>query len=265
MRLESTAYWIVFVTAFLGLAFCESKQPTRRLLVDEQRRWRNHAGMFVIGFALTGLLLRGLAPVAFAALVSRGGFGVFNRVALPLAAQWLISIVLLDFVKYAVHRSLHASSMLWRLHQVHHSDPDFDVSTVGRFHPLELLITQGGYLAMIALLATPPGAVLLAEVIGAFHGSFAHANISLPRWLETRLRWVLITPDMHRMHHSEKSAEHRRNFGDVFPWWDYLLNTYVETPAAGPQTVVTGLKGFQNEESVGLGFMLALPFRRQRD
>ena len=262
---SGAAYWVVFVGAFLGLASCESRRPVRRVIVDERRRWRNHAGVFVIGSTITTLILRGLAPIAFAAALVDGGFGLFNRAAAPVAVQWLLSIVLLDLVKYAVHRGLHTSSMLWRLHQVHHSDPDFDVSTVGRFHPLELLITQGAYLGAIALLAAPPGAVLFAGILGAFHGPFAHANISLPPWLETRLRWLLITPDMHRMHHSEKSDEHRRNFGDVFPWWDYLLKTYVATPVAGPQTVVPGLEGFQNDKSVGLGFMLALPFRRQPD
>jgi len=172
----------------------------------------------------------------------------------------MLAVLLLDLVKYAIHRTYHSVPFLWRVHQVHHSDPDFDVSTAVRAHPIEMIFTQGGYLAAVAILAPPVLAVLVAELASCFQSFFNHANASLPGWVEKPLRFLLITPDMHRIHHSEEVEEQYMNLGDIFPWWDHLFRTYLAAPAAGQDGMIPGLKGFQNEGSLGLAFMLRQPF-----
>jgi sterol desaturase/sphingolipid hydroxylase (fatty acid hydroxylase superfamily) len=256
------APWVVFVAAFLLLAMWESARPRRRLLVDERRRWRGHAVILAIGATPAALIFQRTVPLVVAATVADSRFGLLSHSSLPFPAQWVLAVLLLDLVKYAMHRAHHSIPWLWRVHQVHHSDPDLDVSTAGRFHPLETVTMQAAQLAAIAVLAPPPSAVLFTLVVAAFHTVFAHANASLPAWLERPLRTVLVTPDIHGIHHSEEMREQSRNFGDVFPWWDRALRTYASTPARGPEGLIPGLRGFQDERSVGIGFMLALPFRR---
>jgi sterol desaturase/sphingolipid hydroxylase (fatty acid hydroxylase superfamily) len=159
-----------------------------------------------------------------------------------------------------MHWAYHSVPLLWRVHQVHHSDPDFDVSTAARVHPIEVVLTQGAYLAVIAIFAPPVIGVLAAELISAFQSFFGHANASLPAWVEKPMRRLFVTPDMHRIHHSENAGEQSRNLGDIFPWWDHLFRTYLAVPAAGQKGMIVGLKGYQNDASLGLAFMLTQPF-----
>jgi sterol desaturase/sphingolipid hydroxylase (fatty acid hydroxylase superfamily) len=190
-------------------------------------------------------------------------FGLLNKAWLPLPLRLILGILLLDFVRYAVHWSYHAVPFLWRFHYVHHSDPDFDLSSGVRAHPVEVALTQGSNLAAVAILAAPPVAVLAAELFSCAQGFFSHANASLPEWLEKPLRWMFVTPDMHRVHHSEEIQEQSRNLGEVFPWWDHLFRTYLKAPAAGQDRMLFGIKGIQNEESLNFTFMLLHPFRQQ--
>jgi sterol desaturase/sphingolipid hydroxylase (fatty acid hydroxylase superfamily) len=147
------------------------------------------------------------------------------------------------------------------MHQVHHSDPDFDLSTGARNHPFESFFAQAGLLAAVAILGPPPAAVLALGVSSAAQAFFTHANAALPAWLEKPLRWVFVTPDMHRVHHSEEIHEQSMNLGELFPWWDHIFRTYLECPAAGQKRMKFGIKGFQNDECLDLSFMLAQPFR----
>lgn len=263
VRLESGVYWVVFVAAFLGVAIWESFRPRRDLLVPTARRWGNHGLLLVICTVISVGIYRA-SPVVIAASFEGNRFGLLNKPWLPFAARCILAVLLLDLVKYALHRACHSVSLLWRLHQVHHSDPDFDVSTAFRVHPIELIFTQLGYFGTIALLAAPPVAVLVAELASTFQGFFGHANARLPEWLEKPVRAIFVTPDMHRIHHSEEIPEQNRNLGDIFPWWDRLFGTYVSTPAAGQAEMITGLKGYQNPGSLGFTFMLRLPFLRER-
>jgi sterol desaturase/sphingolipid hydroxylase (fatty acid hydroxylase superfamily) len=170
------------------------------------------------------------------------------------------TILLLDLLNYAAHRTFHSVSFLWRVHEVHHSDPDYDVSTAARFHPIEVVGVQGAHLAVIALLAPPALAVFIAGLLTEVLNLFVHANASLPGWVERWLRIVFITPDLHRIHHSEDIGEQQRNLGQTFAFWDRLFGTFQQDePRAGE--ITTGLKGFQNAESFGLGFMLMGPFQ----
>ena len=223
-QIESGAYWSVFVVSFLGVAIWETYRPSRHLIVPPARRWKNHSVILILSNIISVGLLRG-SPVVLAASLAGSGFGLLKMTGLPPAATWIVAFLLLDFARYATHRAFHVVPLLWRVHRVHHSDPDFDVSTGLRFHPLEVVIAHGAYLAAVVVLAPPVGAVLLSELASTFQNLFEHANVSLPspfqRWVGT----VFFTPDTHRIHHSEEISEQNRNFGQVFTWWDRLLHS----------------------------------------
>ena len=263
IRIESAAYWSVFVAAFLACAVWESFRPKRNFSGTE-RRWGKH-GILLIICTVASVALYRISPVVMAVNVTGSRFGLLNRSWLPFAVRCIIAILALDLVRYSTHRLSHSVGALWRFHQVHHSDPDFDISTALRVHPVEVVLTQGAYLLTVAVLAPPMVAVLIAELGSILQSFFSHANASLPRWVEKPLRAVFVTPDMHRIHHSEEVVEQYKNLSDIFPWWDHLFGTYVEKPAAGDDKIVTGLKGFQNERSLGIGFMLAQPFRKDSE
>ena len=249
------------MVAFLGCAIWESFRP-KRDFSGTGRRWGKH-GILLIICTVASVALYRISPVVMALNVTGSRFGLLNRSWLPFAVRCVIAILALDLVRYSTHRLSHAVGALWRFHQVHHSDPDFDISTALRVHPVEVVLTQGAYLLAVAILAPPVGAVLIAELGSILQSFFSHANASLPRWVEKPLRVLFVTPDMHRIHHSEEVAEQYKNLSDIFPWWDHLFGTYVEKPAAGDDKIVTGLKGFQNERSLGMGFMLTQPFRKE--
>jgi sterol desaturase/sphingolipid hydroxylase (fatty acid hydroxylase superfamily) len=258
--IEGRAFWALFTAAFIGIAIWESVRPKRMLSGAVERRWGSHAIMLLAASLVTTVLYR-FSPVVLASSVAASRFGVLNKPALPFVARCLLTLLVLDLVKYTLHRTTHSVHLLWRLHQVHHSDPDFDVSTAIRHHPAESIFTQGAYLAAIAVLAPPAGAVLIAELASCVQGFVMHANASLPSWLEKSLRWIYITPDFHRIHHSAEMSEQSRNLGDILPWWDRLFRTYLAQPAAGQDGIVIGLKGIQPDRSLSPAFMLMSPFR----
>ena len=262
VRIESVGYWLLFAASFLGVAIWESFRPKSNLLVRAERRWSRHGVLLLIGTVISVGLYRA-SPVMLAAAVAGNRFGLLNKPWLPFAARCILTVLVLDLVRYAVHWTNHSVPFLWRVHQVHHSDPDFDVSTGLRAHPLEVLLVQGANLAAIAILAPPLLAVLIAELTSCVQSFFGHANASLPGWVEKPLRWVFVTPDMHRIHHSEEVREQSRNLGDIFPFWDHFFRTYLTAPAAGQGRMIVGLKGFQNDQSLDLAFVLLQPFRLQ--
>jgi sterol desaturase/sphingolipid hydroxylase (fatty acid hydroxylase superfamily) len=262
-RIEGAAYWICFVAVFLGVAIWESFQPMRELSSAAERRWKNHGVMLVIAAAISTLLLR-VGPVVLAAAVAGSRFGVLNKPWLPLIVRCGITIVLLDMMQYWIHWSFHHVSWLWRVHQVHHSDPDYDVSTAARFHPLEVLYSQGIRFGAIALLAPPAAGVFIAELLTVILNLSAHANASLPERMEKTLRSIFVTPDLHRIHHSQEMAEQNQNLGQTFPWWDRLFGTYTTMASADKGTFRTGLKGLEGWDGLGIGSMLAEPFRNMR-
>jgi sterol desaturase/sphingolipid hydroxylase (fatty acid hydroxylase superfamily) len=257
--IESYGFWSLFAATFLGVAVWESFRPKRELSVPPGRRWSKHAVVLMVGTVISVVMFR-VSPVIFATSFAGSRWGLLSQPWIPYVVRCILAILLMDLVKYLTHRALHNTAFLWRVHQVHHSDPDFDLSTAGRVHPIEVVLSQGAYLLAIAIFAPPVVGVLLAELMSAFQSLFGHANASLPAWAEKLVRPVFVTPDMHRIHHSEEVAEQFSNFGDSLPWWDYLFGTYIAVPAAGDEGIVVGLKGYQNDASVGVGFMLAQPF-----
>jgi sterol desaturase/sphingolipid hydroxylase (fatty acid hydroxylase superfamily) len=202
-------------------------------------------------------------PVVVAVAVADSRFGILNRPWIPLLVNCAAAILVLDLAHYGMHRAFHSFSLLWRIHEVHHSDPDYDVSTAGRFHPFEVVLMQGGYLALVAVLAPPPGAVFAAELISVVLNLFAHANVRLPRWMENTLRRAIVTPGLHRIHHSQEVPEQMRNFGQTFSWWDRLFGTFLGDAARG-EGMVTGIPELRNSASLELGFMLVEPLRRRK-
>ncbi len=259
LRLGNTAYWICFVAAFLAVAVWESFHPKRELSQPAERRWKNHGALLVITAAIGMLLLR-VSPMAISTMVAGSRFGVLNKPWPPLVIRCALTVVLLDLLQYGIHWSFHRVPWLWRVHAVHHSDADYDVSTAARFHPLESLLSQGIRFGAIALLAAPLAGVFAAELLAALLNLSVHANAAFPAPLERLIRAIFVTPDLHRIHHSRDPVEQQRNFGQTFSCWDRWIGTYASSARAEERDFRTGLKELESYDSLGIGFMLAEPF-----
>jgi sterol desaturase/sphingolipid hydroxylase (fatty acid hydroxylase superfamily) len=241
------------------MMFWEVLAPRRRRLVSRWARWPSNLGIVV----LNTLLLRAVFPIAavgLAALGQRHGWGVLNNVAVPDWMKIIAAVVLLDLAIYLQHVMFHALPALWRLHRMHHADLDFDVTTGARFHPLEILLSMGLKLAVVAALGTPAVAVLIFEVALNATAMFNHGNVGLPPTIDRVLRWLVVTPDMHRVHHSTLVDETNSNFGFNLPWWDRLFRTYRAAPAAGHEAMTIGLDSFRDPVQLRLDRMLVQPF-----
>jgi sterol desaturase/sphingolipid hydroxylase (fatty acid hydroxylase superfamily) len=266
-RIISPAYWITFAVTFLAVAQWESVRPERKWIVPAGRRWTRHAMLLVLTSAIRLLLFR-LSPMGVAALAANRGWGLFHA---PFFGQGLGSVVaivltvlLLDISKYTSHRLMHSFGWLWRLHRVHHSDPDFDLSTGLRFHPLEAMLVAGFDLLVIWLAAPPLAGVVVSTVIACFVNFAQHANATLPESWERTLGPLLVTARIHRIHHSTGYSDQNSNFGELVPWWDKLFGTYHPSAEAGPSFEV-GLPGYQTARSVEFGEMLLQPLHPPRE
>jgi sterol desaturase/sphingolipid hydroxylase (fatty acid hydroxylase superfamily) len=242
------------------MAVWEVLAPRRRPTTARPVRWASNLGLVVLD-TLAARLLLPLGAVGVALLAEERGWGLFHNVALPTWLAVVLSVVALDFVIYVQHVLFHAVPLLWRLHLVHHADLDFDVSTGVRFHPFEILLSLGIKAAAVVLLGAPAVAVLVFEVLLNATSLFSHGNVRLPGWLDRALRLVVVTPDMHRVHHSVHPRETNSNFGFNLAWWDYLCGTYRARPAAGQEGMTIGLEQFRDERVADrLHGMLLLPF-----
>ncbi|MBO0736148.1 MAG: sterol desaturase family protein [Alphaproteobacteria bacterium] len=237
----------------------EALTPRRRRTVSRWARWPGNLGIV----ALNTLLLRAVFPVAavgLAALGQQRGWGPLHNVAIPGWAKVIAAVVLLDLAIYLQHVMFHAVPAFWRLHRVHHADLDFDVTTGARFHPLEILLSMGFKLAVVAALGAPAVAVLFFEVALNATAMFNHGNVGLSRTMDRVLRWLLVTPDMQRIHHSRVVSETNSDFGFNLPWGDRLFGTYRAAPAAGHETMTIGLESFRDPAQLRLDHMLLQPF-----
>jgi sterol desaturase/sphingolipid hydroxylase (fatty acid hydroxylase superfamily) len=255
---EGTLYWSVFVVAFLGVAVWESIRPRAALREPAERRWGRHALLLGASLAFSIVLLPA-SPLLLAASVSTSPYGILNRAWLPFALRWIVAVLLLDFTRYAIHRAMHSFSWLWRLHQIHHSDRDFDASTGVRSHPFEGILVRGATLVAIALFAPPVSAVLVTELVSVFESFFTHANARLPLSLQRPLGWFFFTPNAHVIHHSIDLHLQNSNFGDILPWWDRLFGTY-QAPLAESELIVIGLAESQHGPHPGALALLLQPF-----
>ena len=260
IKFEGSAVWVVVALAFLILGMWESSRPRRALALAADGRWGRNGLLLLVSGILQTAVFR-LGPLAAAAMVADSPWGLLNRPFLPFAVQFAAAILLLDLVHYLTHRLFHAVGFLWRIHEIHHSDADYDVSTAARFHPLEVIVAKGFHLAAIAILAPPLSAVFFAELHTGLVNVFAHANVALPPRCEAALRWAIITPDLHRVHHSEETADQNRNFGQTFVWWDRLWGTYLPQSISGNLAVATGVRGAPSGTSVLS--LITRPFKRR--
>lgn len=251
----------IFLGVFAGMAVWEVLAPRRALTVSKALRWFSNLGLV----ALNTVLLRVLFPAAavgMAAFAQQHGWGVFNFYTVPTWLAAVVSVIALDFVIYLQHVMVHAVPALWRLHRVHHADLDYDVTTGARFHPLEILLSMLIKFATIVVLGPPIIAVIIFEVLLNATSMFNHGNVSLPLGLDRVLRWFVVTPDMHRVHHSIEDDETNSNFGFSLPWWDRLFGTYRDQPRAGHDGITIGIRIFRDPQQVSqLPGMLTLPFK----
>ncbi|NEQ54544.1 MAG: sterol desaturase family protein [Leptolyngbya sp. SIO3F4] len=262
LQYESQIRFTIFFGILLLMKLWETIAPCRRLSAPKLMRWFSNVGLLFLGTIVLRAVFP-LAAVGVAAMAEERQWGLFYLIPLASWQTIILSIVLLDFTTYLQHRLFHAVPMLWRLHKVHHADPDFDVTTGLRFHPLEILLSMVGKIVLVLVLGAPVIAVLLFELILNVTSMFNHGNVGLPGRLDQLLRLVVVTPDMHRVHHSVLVPETNSNFGFNIPWWDYLLGTYRERPAAGYQGMTIGLAEYQQDWRVAkLPWMLMLPFVR---
>lgn len=249
-----------FAGVFIAMAVWEFIGPRRKQAIGRGRRWPNNLGVVVVNT----LLLRILFPttaVGLALLAEARGFGLFNVSALPVWVGLLASVVILDLAIYLQHVLFHAVPALWRLHRMHHADLEFDVTTGLRFHPVEILLSMLIKFAVVAALGAPALAVLIFEVLLNATSMFNHGNVRLPLGIDRVLRWIVVTPDMHRVHHSILARETNSNFGFNLPWWDRLFGTYRAQPAAGHEAMTIGIEQFRAPRELRLDRMLVQPLR----
>jgi sterol desaturase/sphingolipid hydroxylase (fatty acid hydroxylase superfamily) len=254
-------YWNVWLLAFVSVALWESFQPRAKTTRPTVRRW-THNGVFAALTTVVGVLFR-TSPAVVAAAVSTSPYGLLNHSSIPFAVRAAAAVLILDFTRYCQHRLLHHVPLLWRLHQVHHSDEHFDLTTGVRVHPAETALVQGGYLCVVGLIAPPFEVTVVLELAAVIQNFFSHANARMHSRVEKLVRILLVTPEMHRVHHSVEIEEQNSNFGAILPWWDRLLGTYVPHPRDGHERLKFGLEEFGTDAKLTLGRLVVMPFGRR--
>lgn len=248
-----------FGAVLAGVAAWEWFAPRRALNHSRLTRWPSNLALVALNTAVLRVVFP-LAAVGMAGLAVERGWGVLNILDVADWLAVLIAIIVLDLAIYAQHVVVHAVPVLWRLHRMHHADLDIDVTTGARFHPLEIVLSMGIKLAVVALLGAPPLAVMVFEIILNAAAMFNHGNVRLPVAVDRVLRWLIVTPDMHRVHHSVRKDETNSNYGFNIPWWDRLFGTYRDQPADGHQGMTIGLDVFRAKRNLRLDRLLLQPF-----
>jgi sterol desaturase/sphingolipid hydroxylase (fatty acid hydroxylase superfamily) len=249
-----------FVGIFAAMAAWEAVAPRRSRQFPRSVRWFPNLGLLLVDIAVVRVLAPG-AAIAVALAGEEHGWGLLNNVNIPESLVVLAAVGMLDLAIYFQHVMFHAVPTLWRLHRVHHADLDFDVTTGTRFHPVEILISTGVKCAAVAAIGAPALAVLVFEVLLNATAMFNHANARLPLAIDRWLRCFVVTPDMHRVHHSVEYNESSSNFGFNLPWWDRLFGTYRAQPAAGHEAMTIGVDAFRSREDLRLDRLLVQPLR----
>ncbi len=251
---------VAFASIFGAMALWEVLAPRRRQTVGRWRRWPANLGIVVLDSLLVRLIFP-TAAVGVALFAQTHGWGLFHAWGVPAWFAVAASMLLLDMAIYLQHVMFHAVPLLWRLHRMHHTDLEFDLTTGARFHPLEILLSLVIKLAVIVALGAPAVAVLAFEVVLNVTSMFNHGNVGLPRRLDRVLRWLLVTPDMHRVHHSWHPDETNSNFGFNLPWWDRVFGTYRAQPRDGHRGMTIGINQFRDPRELRLDRMLWQPLR----
>ena len=248
-----------FAGVFLAVALGEFVAPRRRLSTSKASRWFINLGIVIINTFILRILFP-VAAVGVAIIAAQRDWGLFNNFGIPQWAAVVLSVVILDLAIYLQHVLFHAVPILWRLHMMHHADLDFDLTTGSRFHPIEIIISMLIKIAVVALIGAPALSVILFEVLLNGTAMFNHGNLLIPLGIDRVLRLIVVTPDMHRVHHSVFPFETNSNFGFNSPWWDRLLGTYRDQPKMGHEGMTIGLNQFRDPSRLTLFKILALPF-----
>jgi len=254
---ESFIRLAAFFSIFIIVAIWESLSPRRQLNTSKTRRWVSNIIITLLGTAI----VRGIFPVlAVTFAANETNLGILNQTSLPFVLKVFIGVLVFDLVIYFQHVMFHAVPILWRLHMMHHADLDIDVTTGLRFHPIEILLSMGIKITAVIIIGPPVLAVILFEILLNGTSMFNHGNIHIPKEIDRILRFIVVTPDMHRVHHSVVIRETNSNFGFNFPLWDRLFRTYRPQPAAGHEKMVIGLSQFRDHKLLTLPRLLLLPF-----
>lgn len=251
----------IFLVVFAVFSIWEILAPRRRKSFPKMMRWVNNVSISVINVIATRLIIP-VTLVFVAGSAELSNIGLINSVELPAWLAIVIAVLLFDLALYAQHIVFHKVHFLWRLHRMHHADLDFDITTGIRFHPIEILFSLAIKMLVVLAIGAPMIAVLIFEVLLSSTSLFNHANIRIPLGVDKALRLFLVTPDMHRVHHSVVSNETNRNFGFNLPWWDYIFNTYRAQPKAGHDKMLIGLEYFRNTRELRLDRLLLQPFMK---
>jgi sterol desaturase/sphingolipid hydroxylase (fatty acid hydroxylase superfamily) len=260
---ESLLRLTMFLGFFTVFAVLEGLFPRRRLQYPKARRWSTNIAIGVLNTALLRILLP-VAGAGAAILAAEQKLGLFNNLDMPGWFEMVLFLLIFDLTIYLQHRLFHQLRPLWLLHRMHHTDPDYDLTTGNRFHPLSILVS--GLIKIGLVLVTGPSvaAVIFAEILLNVTSMFNHSNIRIPQRADRWLRLLIVTPDMHRVHHSSAPNEHNRNFGFNFPWWDRIFRSYLDQPALGHERLSIGIQGFQDDSSTRLGPILKQPLQKPR-
>jgi sterol desaturase/sphingolipid hydroxylase (fatty acid hydroxylase superfamily) len=263
---ESTVRLAAFLVIFGGMAVFELLSPRlerpEMLGALKARRWFTNLSMVVLSSILLRLVFPA-AAVGAAVWTQEQGWGLFRMAGVDPVLAGILAFVLLDFAVWLEHVASHKIPLLWRIHRMHHADTGFDVTTGLRFHPIEIVLSMVWKAAVIVLLGPPVIAVLVFEIVLNGTAMFNHSNARLPLGVDRRLRLLLVTPDMHRVHHSTIRRETDSNYGFNFPFWDRIFRTYNDQPAKGHDGIDIGLEEWRGEESASFSWSLLLPFRRK--
>ncbi len=250
----------VFLGVLILMVIWETASPCRRQEIPRLIRWSNNLALVVVDTALLRLTFPVLA-VGLASYVQKVGWGLFNLLSLPEWVEVLGAMLVLDFAIYLQHVIFYSVPSLWRLHRMHHADLEFDTTTGLRFHPVEIMLSMAFKLMVVTALGAPPVAVLLFEIVLNATALFNHGNVSLPTALDRVVRLVMVTPDMHRVHHSSDPVETNSNYGFNLPWWDWIFRTYRPVPRLGHQDMQIGIEQFRTRRELWLDRMLFQPLR----
>jgi sterol desaturase/sphingolipid hydroxylase (fatty acid hydroxylase superfamily) len=254
----------VFIGLFAALALIEAKAPRRVRTQPRNTRWVTNWAIVILDTLTLRALALALPLLAVGAAVDAeaNGWGLMNAVDIPGWIAVVLTVLIFDLAIWAQHLVTHKVPLLWRIHRVHHADRDIDVTTAIRFHPVEIALSMLLKIGLVYLLGPPALGIILFEIILNGTAMFNHANIKLPLWLDAALRKVLVTPDMHRVHHSDQRSEHDSNYGFALSIWDRMFGTYIAQPAKGHDDMTIGLE-WQDDRPSRLGWSLGLPFIRK--
>lgn len=250
----------LFLGGLIILCSLEVFFPKRKLAFSRKIRWPSNFGIVVLYSALLRVILP-LSVVNFSGILETKGIGIFNNVGLPVWIETIAAVLLLDLCIYWQHVIFHKVPLLWRVHRMHHTDLDFDVTTGSRFHPIEIILSIGIKFVVVLLIGANPLAVLLFEILLNLSSMFNHSNIAIPIRLDRWLRKIVVTPDMHRIHHSIIKNETNSNYGFFLSWWDFIFKTYIKNPSNPHESMEIGIKEFRDERNLLLLPMLKQPFK----